>query len=187
MQVPELCPVEVVVPDGIGPGDSFTVTTAWGGSYEVACPPDAVAGAAITVSLPSSPYADTELLSRVSAFLDDDDSSMMTQIEQFCVANYHRVLDKPRSCSEELGSFSLETEEVHREFVQLVEALLEEHLVSLGLRAEDFVGVVQRVGGVSNVSGSHHSAFIIRTIESLTDFDVFVSMIQDARESGSLR
>ena len=121
-----LCAVEVVVPDGIGPGDTLRVTTSWGGEYNVVCPA-AMAGSCISVNLPAAPDTDQVLLSRISDFIDDDESGFMKPIEDFCLAQCHRVTDSARS-STEVKEFSLQTQEVHAEYVSLVERLLEEHL-----------------------------------------------------------
>ena len=174
-----LCAVEVVVPDGISPGETFTVYTAWGGAYDVACPHSAFAGHTISINLPAGPDTDAELISRVTSYLEDDDSRLMQQVEAFAVANAHRVTDMPRVTSEAMGEFSLETQGVHAEYVELVEKLLEELLLSLGLSAADFAAIVRRAGADAASAGGA----VMRLIDGLTDFDVFVQMMEDTRFS----
>jgi len=50
---PETEPVIIEVPPGLGPGDVFTVATAWGGEFEIAVPDGVGPGEQIQVELPT--------------------------------------------------------------------------------------------------------------------------------------
>ena len=87
------------------------------------------------------------------------------------------------SSAEPVASFSLQTQEVHVGYTKLVEELLEQYIVGdLGLQVEDFVRCVQRAGIDKGADG--HS--LLRTIESLTDFDIFCAIMNDARWQGEM-
>jgi len=49
--------VQVTVPQGVGPGDKFTVATSSGGRFEVTVPQGVQSGAQIMVQLPTQAYA----------------------------------------------------------------------------------------------------------------------------------
>ena len=176
----KLTTMVVVVPDGVGPGDPFKVATAWGFEYDAACPDGVGPGDSVSIDIPATPEADAQLLAAVQRKTDDD--GFMDQIEDYCRQHSHLVLERGRqSAADEVASFSLQTQEVHTGYTQLVEALLEQHIVgALGLPIEDFVGCVQRAGVDEGADG--HG--LLRTIESLTDFDVFCAMMNDVRWEG---
>lgn len=46
---------EVVVPEGMQPGDSFSVQASWGGMFELTVPDGTVSGTSIFIELPSAP------------------------------------------------------------------------------------------------------------------------------------
>ena len=174
-----LTTLSVVVPDGVGPGESFVTLSAWGSEYSVTCPDGTGAGETVSIDIPATPEADATLLAAVQQ--QTDDASFMTQIEDYCRQHAHLVAERSRKCAaEETTEYSLTTQEVHRGYAELVERLLEEHIVTaLGLPVEDFVGVVRRAG----VDGDGAGNELLRTVESLTDFDVFCAMIDDMRFS----
>eukprot|EP00966_Prymnesium_polylepis_P284659 6576771-Prymnesium_polylepis.1 len=64
-------------------------------------------------------------------------------------------------------------------FVNLVEALLEQFVADLDMTAEDFCALVGR-------SGAENRDRLLQAIDGVTDFDVFLSMVHDAKESGCL-
>ena len=107
----------------------------------------------------------------------------MQQVEGFCLDNCERVLEGGRASSDApTAEFSLETHELHREYVALVEGLLEQHVAALGLAADEFAAVIHRCHAGKAGAGGR----FIRTVESLTDFDVFVTMMNACRIDGCL-
>ena len=179
----KLTTMVVVVPDGVGPGDPFKVATPWGFEYDAACPDSCAPGDSVSIDIPATPEADAQLLAAVQRTTDDD--GFMARIEDYCRQHSHLVLERGRqSTAEPVASFSLQTQEVHEGYTQLVEELLEQHIVGeLGLQVEDFVGCVQRAGITEGADG--HG--LLRTIESLTDFDVFCATAWSKWPLGSAR
>ena len=171
---------EVTVPDSVAPGGTFKLTTAWGFEYDAACPEGNGPGDRLTIDIPATPDADAQLLEALQRQTDDE--GFMSTIEDYCRQHTHLVVERGRQCSEDaVQEFSLQTQEIHRGYIELVERLLEQHIVtSLGLSIEDFVGCVQRVG----VEGMGAGSWLLMTVESLTDFDTFTAMMNDMRMSG---
>ena len=52
VEQPQTQQVELVVPDGIGPGDAFSVEAEWGEVFEITCPDGSAAGQTILIELP---------------------------------------------------------------------------------------------------------------------------------------
>ena len=177
-----LTTMAIVVPDGVGPGDLFKVATPWGFEYDAACPDGCAPGASVSIDIPATPEADAQLLAAVQRTTDDD--GFMTRIEDYCRQHSHLMPEHARhSSAEPVASFSLQTQEVHVGYTKLVEELLEQYIVGdLGLQVEDFVRCVQRAGIDKGADG--HS--LLRTIESLTDFDIFCAIMNDVRWQGEI-
>ena len=64
-------------------------------------------------------------------------------------------------------------------FVKLVESLLEQFVAELDMTAEEFTALVGR-------SGVENRERLLQAIDGVTDFDVFLSMMHEVRETGGL-
>tara|TARA_B110001452_G_scaffold265965_1_gene271719 strand:- start:1097 stop:1618 length:522 start_codon:yes stop_codon:yes gene_type:complete len=146
-----LTTVSVSVPDGLGPGESFDVTTTWGHKYAAAVPDGAGPGETISLEIPATEEADEQMLTAVYSQLFD--AGLMWKIFEFGKEHAHMVSGKGRTGAmcDPIASYSLETHEAHSKFCAMVESVLEEHIVqTLGIPLADFVMVVQRRGGVED-------------------------------------
>ena len=205
-----LTSVAVTVPDGVGPGEMFKVATAWGFEYDAACPEGSGPGDGITIDIPATPEADAQLLEALQRQTDDE--GFTSAVEEYCRQHCHLVAERGRdSSADAVQEFSLQTQEVHRGYVELVERLLEEHIVAgLGLSIEDFVGCVQRSTPAcrlelqtssnlllfcsrirlpyrltAGVEGMGAGSWLLMTVESLADFDTFTAMMNEMREEAA--
>ena len=81
--------IEVTVPDGLQPGDTFEVKTEWGGCFTIACPEGSAGGDSVAVDLPSFESVSEEIdaIAAVRKFIEDDDSHYMAKVQEFCLAN----------------------------------------------------------------------------------------------------
>lgn len=93
--------------------------------------------------------------------------------------------------------------QIHMEFVKLVESLLESVIKELDMTTEEFISLVNRSGAEKRdalmqvvsrstlelLVGLHGARFIfsrVQAVEGVTDFDVFLSMVHEVKENGSL-
>lgn len=109
--------VAVIVPEGIGVGDTFVVHTEWGGSFEIMCPEGSAPGDRVEVELPTvaAAAAQVDTMERVRQFIEGDDQGFMQKIEAFCVEHAARFGDREevrQSSAEEIKEYPLEYQEV---------------------------------------------------------------------------
>ena len=63
-------------------------------------------------------------------------------------------------------------QDVHLEFVTLVESLLENYVTSLGTDTAEFVSIVEQTDAADRER-------LLRSIDAMSDFHVFVGMVHD--------
>ena len=163
----------VLVPDGLVPGDLFTVTTAWGGTFTISCPEGSAGGDTIAVDLPTfeSVAAEIDELEAVRQSVDQLASSR--RIESFCLEHAAAFGELAEG-----AEYPLHCTEVHQRFVVLVEELLGQVIAEHGFDDEEsFVALVAR-------SGAESRGQLLKAVDAMTDFESFIALMRDARDSG---
>ena len=168
--------VSVTVPDGLAPGDAFDVTTTWGHTYAAVVPAAAAVGDTVSIEIPATEDADEQLLAAVFSQLSDAD--LMWKIYGFGREHAHMVSGRGRTGAADFDpvtEYSLATHEAHSKFCAMLEAVLEQHIATLGLSLDEFVAVVARRGGALEGTDGER---LLKAVESLTNFDVFCDLMK---------
>jgi len=87
-------------------------------------------------------------------------------------------------CRQDLGDkvteFPIEYHQIHQSFVKVVEKELQKFIKTCGLTQEEFISTLHRSGLSPGLRGYE----VLRSIDAMIDFDIFMHFVQDAKHGG---
>ena len=128
--------------------------------------------------------SEAQLLRKVLTLMEEDDSPMLQRIEKWCfsVCDQFKGIKSRASSVDPITEYPLQCRETHTNYVKLVEVELEQFLTLEETTVPEFLDILARRDDLADLTDN-----LIRCLEALTDFDVFVAMMEDAEQGALLR